>query len=221
MSDPETRALGRAAVLLLVASLARWGWEAAGARGAPSPPSISTELLERSRSAARDDEARSLPLAPGERVDPNTATEQALDRLPGIGAATARAIVSSREAEGPFRGPEDLTRVKGVGPAAAARMAPHLAFGAGAPPRSARPSPARPSPRPSSGGAVAGAPPVDLNRASAAALEALPGIGPSLARRIVDARSRKPFSSVEELERVPGIGPATVARLRPFVVARP
>jgi competence ComEA-like helix-hairpin-helix protein len=216
MSDPETRALGRAAVLLLVASLARWGWEATGVRGTPPPQTISTELLERSRSAAGDEEARSRPLAPDERMNPNSATEEALDRLPGIGAATARAIVRSRQEDGPFQGPEDLTRVKGVGPAALARMVPHLAFKQVAVPRAARSS--RPVPR---RGVVAGAPPLDLNRASATDLEALPGIGPALARRIVDTRSRKPFSSVDELERVPGIGPATVARLRPLVVARP
>lgn len=216
MSDPETRALGRAAVLLLVASLARWGWDTVGATSAPPPQSISTELLERSRLAARDAGARRRPLGPDERLDPNTATEAALDRLPGIGAATARAIVQSRQEDGPFRSPDDLSRVKGVGPAAVARMAPHLVFGTGAAPRAGRP------PRPASrGGVAAGAPLLDLNRASPTALEALPGIGPALARRILDARSSKPFSSVEELERVPGIGPATVARLRSLVVARP
>ena len=215
MSDPETRALGRAAALLLVASLARWGWEATRARGASVTQSISTELLEQSRSAARGDAARSRPLGPGERLDPNRATEEELDRLPGIGAATARAMVRSRTADGPFRSAEDLTRVKGVGPAAVARMAPHLVFAQAAASRVARPT-HRVSPK----GAAAGAPPVDLNRATPAALEALPGIGPALARRIVDARSHKPFSSVDELERVPGIGPATVARLRPLVVAR-
>lgn len=216
MSDPEARAMARAAVLLLLASLARWGWEVARVRTAPVPEDVSAELLERSRSAAHDEEARTRPLAADERVDPNTATEETLDRLPGIGAATARAIVRSREADGPFRAPGDLTRVKGVGPAAVARMKPHLAFGSAPAPRGRRPS--RP---PSGGGAAAGAAPVDLNRASPAALEALPGIGPALARRIVDARSQKPFASVEDLERVPGIGPATVARLRPLVVARP
>lgn len=214
MSDPDTRALGRAAAVLLVASLARWGWEAGGARDTPAPPSISTELLDRSRSAARDQATRSRPLGPGERLDPNTAAEEALDRLPGIGAATARAIVRSRAAEGPFRRPEDLTRVTGVGAAAVARMAPHLAFPPEASPRAARPP--RPT-KPGPGGA--GTTLVDLNRASPAALEALPGIGPALARRIVDTRAQRPFSSVEDLERVPGIGPATVARLRPLVVA--
>lgn len=54
--------------------------------------------------------------------------------------------------------------------------------------------------------------PVDLNRAPPAELESLPGIGPSLARAIVDGR---PYASVDELRRVPGIGPARLAAVRP------
>ena len=49
---------------------------------------------------------------------------------------------------------------------------------------------------------------VNINRASARELESLPGIGPALARRILDYREKKRFSSVKELQQVPGIGPA-------------
>jgi competence ComEA-like helix-hairpin-helix protein len=59
--------------------------------------------------------------------------------------------------------------------------------------------------------------PLELNAASAHDLELLPGIGPSLAQRIVEARSRKRFGSVEELSAVRGIGARTLERLRPFV----
>jgi competence protein ComEA len=58
---------------------------------------------------------------------------------------------------------------------------------------------------------------LDLNRAGARALEALPGIGPGRAEAIVRERAARPFCSVEELERVPGIGAATRARLAPWV----
>lgn len=58
---------------------------------------------------------------------------------------------------------------------------------------------------------------VDLNRATVAELERLPGVGPSTARAIVDHRTRNgPFASVEELLAVRGIGPAKLAELRPF-----
>ncbi|MGE5554450.1 MAG: ComEA family DNA-binding protein [Betaproteobacteria bacterium] len=56
---------------------------------------------------------------------------------------------------------------------------------------------------------------LDLNRATARELEALPGIGPALARRILAYReSRGSFQAVEELEMVSGIGPARLERLR-------
>ena len=51
--------------------------------------------------------------------------------------------------------------------------------------------------------------PVDVDRASAAELEALPRIGPALATRIIEERERDgPFGSLEGLQRVRGIGPA-------------
>jgi competence protein ComEA len=55
---------------------------------------------------------------------------------------------------------------------------------------------------------------LSLNRATAAELEALPGIGPALAARIVAGR---PYRSVDALDAVRGIGPRTLQRLRPWV----
>lgn len=60
-------------------------------------------------------------------------------------------------------------------------------------------------------------PRVDLNTADAAALEALPGVGPVLAERIVRRRDEQPFRTVEELDEVAGIGPALLAELREVV----
>ncbi len=59
---------------------------------------------------------------------------------------------------------------------------------------------------------------VDLNTAPRHVLLALPGLGPSLANRIVEARDRDPIRSLDDLDaRVSGIGPAKVFVLRPFV----
>jgi competence protein ComEA len=57
--------------------------------------------------------------------------------------------------------------------------------------------------------------PLDVNVASAADFERLPGVGPALAARIVDVRAREgPFGSVDDLRRVRGVGDATLERLR-------
>jgi len=63
-----------------------------------------------------------------------------------------------------------------------------------------------------SGGSGTG---VNLNQASASDLEALPGIGPVLAQRIVDWRTANgPFRSIDELGEVSGIGDALLAQIR-------
>lgn len=63
---------------------------------------------------------------------------------------------------------------------------------------------------------------VDLNRASAIELDALPGVGPVLAGRIIAHRSRHgPFRHPEELLAVRGIGPRLFAKLEPRVTVGP
>jgi len=59
---------------------------------------------------------------------------------------------------------------------------------------------------------------LDLDSAGVADLDALPGIGPVLARRIVEHRRLNGrFHHVDELLLVPGIGPRLLERLRPFL----
>jgi len=59
------------------------------------------------------------PAAP---VSLNTATAEQLDALPGVGPATAAAIIRDREAHGPFRSVDDLGRVRGIGAAKLAQL---------------------------------------------------------------------------------------------------
>jgi competence protein ComEA len=64
-----------------------------------------------------------------------------------------------------------------------------------------------------SGGEPSG--PVDLNTATAAQLETLPGVGPATAARIIDQRTRQGgFKAVRDLRRVPGIGERRFAELK-------
>ena len=65
------------------------------------------------------------------------------------------------------------------------------------------------------GSATAPAGPVHLNVATLEQLDALPGVGPVTAQKILDYRQKHgAFSSLEELDAIPGIGPARIEQLR-------
>lgn len=152
-----------------------------------------------------------VTLTPGARV------ADALDRAGGVvdggdsdGLNLARKVVDGEQilvgvAPGPDgpRGPRSSI----VGPG-----------GDASPP--APNGPAAPAaPAPGSGGQAAAAPGlVNINTADAAALDALPGVGPVTASSILSWRTANgSFGSVDQLAEVDGIGPATLARLRPLV----
>lgn len=60
----------------------------------------------------------------GAPVNLNRATASELRQLPGIGPVTADRIVAFREQHGPFRAPDDLIQVSGIGPRTLERLAP-------------------------------------------------------------------------------------------------
>jgi competence ComEA-like helix-hairpin-helix protein len=60
---------------------------------------------------------------------------------------------------------------------------------------------------------------LDLNTATSEDLDALPGIGPVLAKRIVDYRqAHGPFRKIEDLEQVSGIGPKKLEKIKPYLI---
>ena len=78
------------------------------------------------------------------------------------------------------------------------------------------------APDSSAGDAPAQSELIDLNSATAADLDGLPGIGQALAQRIVDYRGANgPFKSVDDLQSVKGIGAALLAKIAPLITVGP
>lgn len=58
---------------------------------------------------------------------------------------------------------------------------------------------------------------ININTATATELELLPGIGPSIAKRIVDYRKDHPFQQRNHIMRVKGVGQKTFAKIKDFL----
>lgn len=167
-----------------------------GAGGTAAPPTTSAaagRLLVHVVGAVRDPGV--VELAPGSRVT---------DAVEAAGGVTRRAALESVNLARPVIDGEQVVVQRRGDPASLIVPAP--SGGAASP-----------------GGAVAGgsgpaAGPLDLNSATLEQLDALPGLGPVLAQRILDWRTTNGrFSTVEELGEVSGIGEATLGDLRPLV----
>lgn len=61
-------------------------------------------------------------------INVNTADEELLAELPGVGPSRAAAIIEERETNGAFESADDLTRVSGIGPATVDRMRDQVTF---------------------------------------------------------------------------------------------
>lgn len=161
------------------------------------------------------------------RIDLNRAGLAELVQIPGLGPVLAERIETYRRLHGPFTSVDQLLDVPGIGPTMLERFRPWLRVDvvAESEPFSARRSlypadvdaPTAPS-QPPARKETALTAPIDINRADAAELQRLPGIGPVLAQRILDERNHRPFQTVDELIRVAGIGPKTLEKIRPYVM---
>lgn len=162
-----------------------------------------------------------LPLTP---IDLNLATRAELQLLPGIGPSMAERIDAYRILHGPYASVDELRKVPGIGPKTLERLRPWLVVrgvpvARSAPPQDALEATQEPRMAPARAklADVKLDELIDINTASAADLDRLPGIGPKLAQRIMNTRAAAPFQTVDELRRVPGIGPKTLEKVRPYV----
>lgn len=167
------------------------------------------------------------PAAISRHVDLNTADRAELLQIPNVGPALADAILTHRRDHGRFAAVDDLNAVHGIGDRTLEKIRPWVTVPA--PDDSAVPEPTverlerkpvPPSTPAHSGKLRPGDPPLDVNAASEADLQRLPGVGPVTARKIVEARAVEPFKAPDDLLRVKGIGTKTLERLRPHIVCR-
>ena len=151
-------------------------------------------------------------------VDLNTASAVELERLPGLGPVKSRRVVEDRRRRGPFRCLEDLERVKGVGPKTLERLRAYLYVRKGDPAGATSLNPPAQTPEPGAPGEAGSRGMVRINTAGSQRLQALPGIGPVLARRIIEyRRTHGPFRQAEDLLGVKGIGTVTLHDVRPYL----
>jgi competence protein ComEA len=191
---------------LLLAALALLGWHTFGAG------------RWRARPTALEADA-----ALAYRIELNRADRPQLLQLPGVGEGLAGRIEDYRHRHGAFRSVDELRRVGGIGPVLLEKLRPLVWVEPPEKEDAEEATPSSPPPTPPSwpgdrpGKKTPPAGRIDLNRATAAELQRLPGIGPKMSARILAARDKQPFRRVEDLRKVPGIGAKTLERLRPHV----
>ncbi len=150
------------------------------------------------------------------RADLNHASRSELQQLPGVGPNRADTLLAYRDSIGGFPNTDELRKVKGIGPKKQNQLRPWIEV-SDEPVSLEEPQQLTRKPSPSRSQKPIPDKKIDINQASIADLQKLPGIGPAMSQRIVDERNRKAFEKIEDLRRVSGIGAKTLEKLRPFV----
>jgi len=145
--------------------------------------------------AAREDDS-----VPGvDKINVNTATAKDIDAIPGVGKTLAERIVEFRQSHGRIQDMNELLGVQGISPKKLETLNRYLTTASTAASLQAKKK-------------------LNLNFASQKEIEALPGIGPGLAKAIVEYRNRKgTFYSLEDLQEIPGLTEAKFLKFEEMV----
>lgn len=101
-----------------------------GAALSAAQPSTSIVATEPAATVPADAPPAPAPTEVGVQklIAVNTASAAELELLPGVGPVMAQRIIDDRAANGPFRSPADLDRVKGIGPKTLEKLTPLVRF---------------------------------------------------------------------------------------------
>lgn len=119
--------LSAAAAAVFMAAALVWalGFVSGGAVEIDARKVSSAEIMI----GGNDPQSAALELLPGELININTADEQELERLPGIGGSLADAIIEYRAAQGDFESIEEIMEVPGIGEGRFAAIAGNITVG--------------------------------------------------------------------------------------------
>jgi competence protein ComEA len=150
------------------------------------------------------------------KVDLNTAELTALEDLPGIGPAAAKAIVDGR----PWKSVDELDKIRGLGKNRIAALRDLVTFGAEPAPAAAKKASSVTAAKSSSTKAMPKTQPgqkININTAAKEELDALPGIGPVKAEAIIEGR---PFKTIEDIKNVKGIKDGEFSKIQDLITVK-